>query len=593
MNKKALSLSLVAGLTASTFAVGFTTTTAAELPGGEAVASVPTGDNTFFSAVEMETDTVERLLASGKTIQQPEPKNLDKLASKKKFDRPEEPKPLPLGPIGAEQNTLAVLVKFPTQADGSSSVPGASTTRVPAELFNDLLFGTEYNPYTLKQGDLDWTGLATYNGITAPTDRTLYNYYKEVSYGKLNVTTKDAPVWVEAPHPYEYYFGGTGSLPTSPSDYNSNGFGNYPHNVQGLVQDVMKAVDDQVDFSQYAINGKVPGVFVIHEGTGGEFSGDPQQFWSHKWQLAYKWNDAANDYVYDPLILDGVEIDTYSMEPEVGGDLTGYSGFQYGPIPPYVGVYAHEFAHVLGLPDLYDYGYDSQGVGAWSVMAGGSWTRYPNSYLYSGNTPVHLDAWNKYFAGFAEAEVLPNNGKVNFSLESSVKSPKVYKVDVPRSNGSEYFLIENRQQEGYDIGLSRYGSSLHGLAVWHVDDNVLYRTFSRPNEAENRNPVRNGEKIGDIWGVRDSNGEHHYGVSLVQADGKFELERNLAANGGDVFPGTTGKSDLVLSNNFYSGSFYNWPGSNGTGFFSINGITEANGVVTGSFNLNATGSYIK
>ena len=63
------------------------------------------------------------------------------------------------------------------------------------------------------------------------------------------------------------------------------------------------------------------------------------------------------------------DLSTYSMEPEyvvTPGDCT-------------IGVYCHEYGHVLGLPDLYD---SSDGilpeqrrwvVGCWGLMAAGSW----------------------------------------------------------------------------------------------------------------------------------------------------------------------------------------------------------------------------
>lgn len=589
MNKKKwLALSLSSGLVFSSI-VSFNA-----LSFDEAGFSASTTPMSEFSAVSMEPDLVSHLAKAGERLSEPMPQGMEEspeLGSP--FDMPEEPKPLPLGPVDSVQKTLAILVKFPAEP-GTSSVPGAPAERLPATMFDDLLFGTSYDPYSYPL----FSQYAEYNGIKAPTDRTLYNYYKEVSYGAMDVTTEHLPsdlTWVTAPHPYSYYM------------KSAYGFGTYPNNVQGLLEDVVKAVDAQVDFSEYAINGEVPGVFIIHEGTGAEWSRDPQQIWSHKWSLNWVYENGG--WVNkNGITLDGVKVSTYSMEPEIGGNVTGfgrvdgawgyYDALKSGPYPPQVGVYAHEFAHVLGLPDLYDYGYNSQGVGAWSVMAGGSWTRYPNSPAYSGNTPVHLDAWNKYFAGFSNVVTLDNNKTESFSLTNAVDSNTIYKIDVPRSHGTEYFLIENRQQKGFDQGLSRYGSDVHGMVVWHVDDNVMYRSFWRPNEAENFNPLRNGER----WGNGSArNGEHHYGVSLLQADGKFDLE-NLAVwyggtgnsgDSGDAYPGSTGKTELELLKDFYSGSYYNWPGSNGTGFFGIKNIKETNGVISGTFTTDYTGSYKK
>ena len=78
-----------------------------------------------------------------------------------------------------------------------------------------------------------------------------------------------------------------------------------------------------------------------------------------------------------------MKIYNYAMMPEVGGDLTGFSGDPFGPYPPTVGVFAHEFGHVLGLPDQYDYGYESDGTGMFSLMAGGSWNQSSPERIFS------------------------------------------------------------------------------------------------------------------------------------------------------------------------------------------------------------------
>jgi immune inhibitor A len=64
-----------------------------------------------------------------------------------------------------------------------------------------------------------------------------------------------------------------------------------------------------------------------------------------------------------------------------------------------LGPLRHPFL-VLGLPDQYDYGYESEGTGNFSLMAGGSWNRFPNKGIFSGNSPAELDAWSKYRLGF-------------------------------------------------------------------------------------------------------------------------------------------------------------------------------------------------
>src|SRR5690606_39615492 len=62
------------------------------------------------------------------------------------------------------------------------------------------------------------------------------------------------------------------------------------------------------------------------------------------------------------VIIDG----DYAIQPEVNG------GSNQGPIIT-IGVFAHEFGHIFGIPDLYDTDNSSEGLGNWCLMAGGSY----------------------------------------------------------------------------------------------------------------------------------------------------------------------------------------------------------------------------
>ena len=87
------------------------------------------------------------------------------------------------------------------------------------------------------------------------------------------------------------------------------------------------------------------------------------------------------------------------MMSEVGGHLTGFAGRRLRAYPPTVGVFAHQYGHVLGLPDQYDYGYESEGTGQFSLMAGGSWNSSAPDPIFAGDSPSQLDAWSKYRLG--------------------------------------------------------------------------------------------------------------------------------------------------------------------------------------------------
>jgi immune inhibitor A len=318
------------------------------------------------------------------------------------------------------------------------------------------------------------------NLIYGSTGNTVKRYYSEVSYGILDIITVNLPSstgWLQVPQTYAYYVDG------------QRGFGSYPHNAQKLAEDAVNAANPYVNFSQYDNNGDgtVDAIFIIHSGPGYEYSGDVNDIHSHAWSTVL------------PLYLDGVWVSSYSMVPEYwssSGDMT-------------CGVYAHELGHVFGLPDFYDYGYDSKGLGSWSLMAGGSWNG-PN-----GNSPAHLDAWSRVFLGFANAINVTTN-TTQSAFPAVEDTGVVYRLWKNGLGGNEYFLAENRQKTLFDTYLPAAG-----LMVYHVDD----------NQGGNDNQWYPGYT---------SNG--HYQVALEQADGYWNLEHNdNSGDLGDPFPGSTTK----------------------------------------------------
>lgn len=517
-------------------------------------AAAAPGDDRAFSAVPLQPDAVQALKAQGKKIRTAFPNSANQ---GKKFN----PGGGVVGQLttAAEQKVLVIFVEFTTPP------PGGPATRLVLTYFDDLLFGTVYNP-------------PEYAGYpNAPTDRTLKNYYKAVSYGAVDVVTLNMPSgmgWTNVGHPYDYYSKADG--------IHDNGFGPFPNNAPGMVLDAVKLLDPVIDFSKYAIDGEVPNLFVVFAGTGAEWSGAYDLIWSHSWNLSY--GTGLGPYVTD----DGVRVDSYAVMPEVGGDLTGFTGIVSGPYPPTVGVYAHEYGHVLGLPDQYDYGYESDGTSIFSLMAGGSWNRYPSysgSAIFSGNSPAFLDAWSRYRLGFVTP--IEVTSATLGTLPPAETDATVYKMTVPFSGGKEYFLFENRQQIGFDQGLFRFGATVHGLAIYHVDDVVMNRNYWRPNEAENWKEFRS------LGAQKAWTGETHYGISLIQADDRWDFEKyvyTLAGFRNDLYPGPLNITSFGNNTLPNSSSYYFWGGSApkfGYSGVTVRNITESNGNVTADFSFEA------
>ncbi|HWI64188.1 MAG TPA: M6 family metalloprotease domain-containing protein [Symbiobacteriaceae bacterium] len=499
---------------------------------------------------------------------------------------------------GHDKKGLAILVDWPVSPGNVSDVPGVKYDPVPEYLFGDLFNGTTYNPYALPM----WSHLANYpNGQPAFTGGTLKNYYNEVSYNQFGIQV-DVVGWVTLPHTYDYYMG------QNKGYYNENG----DAYIGELVEDAVKAAKAAgVNFADYAVPAQpgdfedlyggatsfvqdgqtidkvVKNLFIIHRGTGAEYSRDPSIIWSHAWSIVsakywgqyYRTGVAPNEADLKFTVVDGVAVNGYNTCPEVGQNTTGFGlAAPREPSPAYVGVYAHEFGHVIGLPDLYDYGYDSEGVGDVSLMAGGSYGRAYADRYYSGNSPVHVDGWGKQYLGFLTfKEITPTATPQTVTLRPVSQAPDVYRIKVPNGLSYEYFIMENRQQSGFDAGISYFGDpALHGLVVYQVDESVLARNFWRPNEANNPHWTKRASSA-------KTEGETHYAVAVMQADGKYQLEQGGYTDAADFFPGTLNVTSLLPTPTNGQANTASWyqlaPGRSTTGI-QLSNIKEVGGVIT-------------
>ncbi|MCF7804080.1 MAG: M6 family metalloprotease domain-containing protein [Candidatus Marinimicrobia bacterium] len=312
---------------------------------------------------------------------------------------------------------------------------------------------------------------------------SMNDWYLENSYGEIGITGTITP-WLRMPENYSYYVD------------DQYGFGSYPNNAQKLTEDAIAAADSLVDFTQYDNNrdGIVDALFIVHAGDGRETSGSDQDIHSHKWSI-------------EPVTYDEVEIRDYSMEPEL-----------HDTSLVRMGVFGHEFGHILGLPDLYDTDDsdgNSAGIGFWSMMAGGSWGG-------GGKRPVHFDAWCKKELGWITPTVLSADSN-GLELPPAESTPKAYRLWTEGKMENEYFLLENRQQRGFDESLPE-----EGLLIWHIDESISNNGYA--------------------W---------HKKVALEQADGQYDLENNNASDAGDPYPGTSSNMEFsyntIPNSKSYSG----------------------------------------
>ena len=226
-----------------------------------------------------------------------------------------------------------------------------------------------------------------------------------------------------------------------------------------------------VDFTQYDNDndGYVDFVYVIYAGKGEADGGTENTIWPHSWDLESAEYYHNCSYDENKRKFDGKKLYQYACSGEIDG-----AGARTG-----IGTIAHEFSHVIGLPDLYDTA-DNTGKNrstprGWHVMDYGS-------YNNDGKTPPNYTIYDKYYLGWETptnlgnmAQVLTMEAGEGYQLSSSNSL-----LDATSTNTVYY--IENRQQSGWDAALPG-----HGLLVWKIqyDEGKWYN-----NTLNNSSPLR-------------------------------------------------------------------------------------------------------
>jgi immune inhibitor A len=141
-------------------------------------------------------------------------------------------------------------------------------------------------------------------------------------------------------------------------------------------------------------DGYIDHMQFVHAGEGNEAGGGELgdcAIWSHSW-FAYS-NLVGSAGPSPDFLIGGVQIGSsdfwlnkYTIQPENGG----------------VGVFAHEYGHDLGLPDLYDYTGENS-TGFWTLMSSGSWLSQNDTDI--GSQPNHMGVWEKFQLGWLDYEV--------------------------------------------------------------------------------------------------------------------------------------------------------------------------------------------
>lgn len=330
--------------------------------------------------------------------------------------------------------------------------------------YQDVPFNLE-DPHDYFSRMLNENGFSDYGATGCAAE-----YFRENSSGAFTPT-------------FDVY--GPVKLSRNRAYYGSNDSWGNDSNPEQMVIEALEQLDAEVDFSQYDRDGDgfIDNVFLFYAGRGEASGGGDETVWPHANNLS-RLNESGH-------VFDGVEADHYGCTNE-------WTGMR----PDGVGTFIHEFGHILGLPDLYATTYTNAFTpGAWCVMDYGS-------YNNDGMTPPYYGAFERYALGWTAPR--PIDRAVS-ALLPPVEDNVVGIINT--ESDTEFFLVENRQQNGWDKYIPG-----HGMLVWHIDYNEL------------------------VWSSNSVNnvGAHQY-VDLEEADGK----RTDTTRAGDAFPGTDGVTSFT------------------------------------------------
>lgn len=301
--------------------------------------------------------------------------------------------------------------------------------------------------------------------------KSMYNYFRECSYGQFSLSPgseeNNPTPWLKSDHSLVYY--------NRLEENNSS--------IWKLAEEALKkAVQSGIDLSAYDKDGDrlVNHLIVVHSGEAEEDTGKSGDLGSHRWEIKS-----------GPYAGQG-----YTLQAETSP----------------LGIFAHEFGHDLGLPDLYVTSKKFL-VHDWSLMDHGAWLGKP-----PGSSPAHPCPWSKVLLGWITPQEAPSCGPERevYAIETH-REESLFKLSTP--NRDEYFLVSNHQRTGFDAYLPG-----EGILIWHIDD-----------------------KVGSVEANNVNFNYLHPRVYLEQADGLDELRDNRPADDEDPYS-STGANDRFGDN---------------------------------------------
>ena len=315
--------------------------------------------------------------------------------------------------LAAQTQTRARRAPAMPRKVGQTEMPTTGTPRIPVLLVN---FADKQMTHTMAQIQNHYTQGST----------SAYQYFADQSNGKYQPQ-------------FEFY--GIYNLPSSRATYGGNDSYGNDKGVALMVNDAIIAAGTDVNWSQYDNDGdgEADVVIVVYAGVGEAQAWQtvPSSVWPCNWSLS------AGAYYSDgngPLTRNGVTIDRFAVFNEAYGSNDNSTTLDG------IGTFCHEYSHCLGLPDFYEtnaYTIGYFGMGDWSLMDYGC-------YNNDGYTPIGYSAYEKNFMGWIDYITPVENTQYTLAAMNQKTLDTDQAIQLKGLNSNEYFILENRQKQGWD-----------------------------------------------------------------------------------------------------------------------------------------------
>ena len=300
--------------------------------------------------------------------------------------------------------------------------------------------------------------------------------------------------------------------------------GNDQHPGEMVVEAVNLAKEQISDWTPYDWDGDgyVDQVYVVYAGKGEADGGAANTIWPHAYDLTS--SKAYGDGTGPVTVGTNLKVNSYACGPELDGASGDIAG---------IGTMCHEYSHCLGYPDFYDIDYSGgQGMGAYDLMDQGS-------YNGGGYQPAGYTSYERWFAGWGEPIELKDQDVEVRNLKSMQNKGNYY-IIYNDKNANEYYLLENRQKEGWDASLP-----MAGLLILHCDYDASVWEQNGPNDDPNHQRMTvvpaDGEYSYEIWqGTKYYDDAEPFPYNTVKAFNKnFKTKDNIAKKAAQFFTKTS------------------------------------------------------